>query len=95
MSTYNDIRVKFENAIKVNESKLTVWQQGMKDVYSVIKPKGRWITPKSGEILRAEIDPNDSEGAIEEFLTACNIQPNDYSITSGTWSGKFDSWNKY
>ena len=93
MSTYNDIRVKFANAMKVNESKLTVWQQGMKDVYSVIKPKGRWITPKSGEILRAEIDPNDPEGGIEEFLTACNIQPNDYSISSGNWSGKFDSWN--
>lgn len=93
MSTYNDIRVKFSNAMKVNESKLTAWQQGMKDVYSVIKPKGRWITPKSGEILRAEIDPNDPEGGIEEFLTACNIQPNDYSISNGRWSGKFDSWN--
>ena len=92
-----DIRVNFEiamrNAMKVNESKLTVWQQGMKDVYSVIKPKGRWITPKSGEILRAEIDPNDPEGGIEEFLTACNIQSNDYSISNGKWSGKFDSWD--
>ena len=36
---------------------------------------------------------NLSNSLIEEFLIACNIQPNDYSISSGNWSGKFDSWN--
>ena len=95
MGTFGDIRNNFQIALDkaVNEAKLTGWQMEMKKTYSVLKPNGRWIAPKTGEILRAEIDPNDPEQDIETFLTACRITPGDYSISSGKWSGKFDSWN--
>ena len=95
MGTLGDIRNNFQIAMDkaVNEAKLTGWQKGMKNTYSVLKPTGRWISPNSGEILRAEIDPNDPENDIEAFLTACKILSRDYSISNGSWSGKFDSWN--
>lgn len=94
MGTFKDIRTRFEVALIKEAKKLTVWKQGMKDTYSVHRPDGRWVEPTDkNQIARIELDNDNQEEDIENFLAACKISPNEYDISSGSWSGKFDSWN--
>lgn len=89
MSTYQDIRTRFQ--IALNE-KLAAWKQDMQTTYLTFKPNGRWVEPKTGELIRAEFDNEDPEADIEKFLALAGINPAEYSIQTGNFSGKFDSW---
>jgi hypothetical protein len=75
------------------DSKTPKWVEAQKAAYSSWKPDGRWITPKGGEILRADIGTDDPEGNIQKFMSLCGIPKTDYEISPGNYSGKFDSWS--
>lgn len=90
--TLGDIRARFAAAAALRESKLPAWQQDMMATYSTFKSNGRWIAPKTGEIVRAEFDLDNPEEDIEKFLALSGIAPDEYSIETGNFSGKFDSW---
>ena len=95
MSTYKDIRVRFEMAM--NE-KLEVWKQTMQDVYFNMYPKGsggRWINPAgTGEIIRAYFIGDDTEAEIEKFLEINGVKSEYYGgyLKTSNASGSFDSW---
>jgi hypothetical protein len=90
MNTLGDIRARFEKA--VNEAKMIEWQEKMIAAYLKHRPRGRWVKPNTGEILRVEIDSNDPIEDIESFLSINGINSNDYEISTGNYSGKFESW---
>lgn len=96
MSTYKDIRTKFEVALNENIKYPSKWMKDMHIAYNTFNPNGRWIAPKSKtgvqELLRAELDNSAPEDDIVRFLAICGIAQDDYSIESGDISGKFDSW---
>ena len=86
---------EFVSAIlnEASESKPPKWVEDQKVAYSTWKPEGRWVSPKTGEILRAEIGTDDPEGNIQKFMSLCGIPSSDYEISPGNYSGKFDSWS--
>jgi hypothetical protein len=86
--------LKFKDfVLELNESaKLSRWVELQKAAFETYKPNARWISPKTGEILRAEIDSSNPEEDITNFLSFCGINKSDFTISSGNYSGKFDSW---
>lgn len=96
MSTYKDIRTRFEVVLNENLRYPSKWMKDMHIAYNTFNPNGRWIAPKSKtgvqELLRAELDNSSPEDDIVRFLAICGIAQDDYSIESGDISGKFDSW---
>ncbi len=90
--TTNDIRGRFATALVLRESKLAAWKQDMSTTYSTFKSNGRWVEPKTGEIVRAEFNQDNPEEDIKKFLSLSGIAPEEYSIETGNFSGKFDSW---
>lgn len=96
MSTYKDIRTKFQVVLNENIKYPSKWMKDMHKAYNTLNPNGRWIAPKSKtgvqELLRAELDNSAPEDDIARFLAICGIAQDDYSIESGDISGKFDSW---
>jgi len=88
MNTINDIRARFEG-ILIREAK---WHSEMFKHYNLFKQGGRWVTPKRTEIIRAEFNSDDPITDIKTFLSISGLQEDDYSIESGQFSGKFDSW---
>ena len=98
MSTFNDIRTRFEVAMAMNEAKLEVWKQTMKDAYFNLYPEskgGRWINPSgTGEIMRAYFIGDDTEAEIEKFLEMNGVKSEYYGgyLKTSNASGSFDSW---
>lgn len=96
MSTYGDIRTRFEMAM--NEAKRVVWKQTMKNAYDNLYPEskgGRWIDPSgTGEIIRAYFIGDDTEAEIEKFLEINGIKSEYYGgyLKTSNASGSFDSW---
>jgi len=88
MGTFNDIRARFEMAI----NEVAKWKESMQTAYNGFKQGGRWIEPKTGEIMRCEFDPEEPENDIADFLMLSGIKADDYSIEPANYSGKFDSW---
>lgn len=95
MSTYGDIRTRFE--VAMNEAKLEVWKQTMKKAYFNLYPEGkggRWINPSgTGEIMRAYFI-GDAEAEIEKFLELNGVKAEYYGgyLKTSNASGSFDSW---
>jgi hypothetical protein len=91
MSTFNDIRTRFQVAL--NEAAgLSGWKRDMRVAYQTFKPDGRWIEPKNTEIIRAEFDIDNEEDDIEKFLAIAGIKSSDYELVTGNYSGTFNSW---
>ena len=80
--------VQFLNESSPNMTKWVALQQA---AYKSIMSNGRWIEPGTGEILRAELGPY-PEATIEKFMSLCGIMSKDYTISTGNYSGKFDSY---
>ena len=91
MSTFNDIRTRFQVALN-EASKLSAWKKDMHVAYQTFNPNGRWVEPKNTEIVRAEFDIENEEEDIEKFLSIAGINPNDYDLVTGNYSGTFNSW---
>ena len=91
MSTYNDIRTRFQVALN-EASKLAAWKRDMQVAYQTFNQNGRWIEPRDTEIIRAEFDIEDEEGDIVKFLSFAGINANDYELVTGNYSGTFNSW---
>ena len=91
MSTFNDIRVKFQVALN-EASKLPKWQEEMQKAYNIFKPNGRWVAPGTGEIARIELNHENPEQDVEDFLAISGVKDSDYTISTGNYSGKFDSY---
>lgn len=87
--------LKFRDFVNefINESsKNPKWVDSQKSAYDSWIPNGRWITPKAGEILRADLGSGEPEDQIKQFMSLSGISPSAYEITKGNYSGKFDSW---
>ena len=98
MSTFNDIRTRFEVAMTLNEAKKVVWKETMKKAYFNLYPEGkggRWINPSgTGEIMRAYFIGDDTEEEIEKFLELNGVKAEYYGgyLKTSNASGSFDSW---
>ena len=95
--TIGDIRARFAAAVALNEAKLEVWKQTMKNAYFNLYPEGkggRWINPSgTGEIIRAYFI-GDTETEIEKFLELNGVKAEYYGgyLKTSNASGSFDSW---
>jgi hypothetical protein len=82
---------EFVNFLNENSANMIKWVALQQAAYRSFMPNGRWIDPGKGEILRADLG-SDPEDTIEKYMTLCGIMSSVYSISTGNYSGKFDSY---